>query len=63
MLSCWFNVLFSAPLHVGIRVYSSFCHVEHCVLSCSGTNPGFLGRGFICINGCGFALLILSHFS
>ena len=54
---------FLLPLRLGIRVYSSFCHVEHCALSCSGADPGFLERGFMCIKGWGFALLILSHFS
>ena len=29
----------------------------------SGADPGFLDRGFICIKGWGFALLILSHYS
>ena len=29
----------------------------------TGVNPEFLERGFICIKGWGFALLILSHFS
>ena len=29
----------------------------------AGADPGFLERGFIYIKVCGFALLILSHFS
>ena len=29
----------------------------------TGADPGFLERGFICIKGWGFALLIISHFS
>ena len=29
----------------------------------TGADPRFLERGFICIKGWGFALLILSHFS
>ena len=29
----------------------------------TGTDPGFLERGFMCIKGWGFALLILYHFS
>ena len=30
--------------------------------STTGADPGFLERGFICINVWGFALLSLSHF-
>ena len=33
------------------------------LLTSPGAEPGFLERGFICINLWGFALLILSHFS
>ena len=29
----------------------------------TGADPGFLERGFMCIKGWGFALLILSRFS
>ena len=33
-----------------------------CAIICSGADPGFLERGFICVKVQGFALLILSHF-
>ena len=40
-----------------LSFYNGICY------SFSGADPGFLERGFICIKGWGFVLLILSHFS
>ena len=42
-------------------------HFPHCLQpnfdDASGVDRGFLERGFICIRGWGFALMISSHFS